>query len=382
MFPTVPVEVSGERFQVIYHLTQGSETKAYAMARELCLEQTVELSENMLPNGGIRDHVAGHIESLKSLKNGAFEAVISFAVENSGFELLQLLNVAFGNSSMKSGIKVIRTNIPECLLQSFPGPRFGGEGIRILLDVPWRPLLGTALKPVGYPAEMLADYAYQFALGGLDVIKDDHGLTDQPYAPFKERARECARAVQKANEKSGGCSIYIPNISGPIDRVIDKAIYAQEVGAGGVELCPGLVGFDMIRILAADDRVGLPIFAHPSMLGTYVIDPSRGLSYEFLYGQLMRLAGVDGMILAGYGGRFPTTKEDCRMMIKGASEPMGHLKPILPMPGGGMTIESIPEMLEVYGQDVILLISGGLFSAGPDLVENCHRFREAVESAL
>lgn len=59
--------------------------------------------------------------------------------------------------------------------------------------------------------------------------------------------------------------------------------------------------------------------------------------------------------------------------------PMGRLKPIFPCPGGDMSLQSIPGMLDVYGRDVIYLVGGGLFRPGPDLVENCRYFRELVE---
>jgi ribulose-bisphosphate carboxylase large chain len=58
---------------------------------------------------------------------------------------------------------------------------------------------------------------------------------------------------------------------------------------------------------------------------------------------------------------------------------MGHIKAIFPSPGGGMSLDKIPEMLEVYGHDVIFLIGGGLFKQGPDLIENCRYFRSIVE---
>ncbi|UCG25175.1 MAG: ribulose 1,5-bisphosphate carboxylase large subunit [Chloroflexota bacterium] len=377
MFPPVDVEVTGERFNVVYRLT-GNELEAREKAEIICLEQTAELSYDLLPPGAMREQVIGQIESLQGVETGAYEAVISYAVENSGFELIQFLNVVFGNSSMKRGIRVEHVEIPVSLLKAFPGPRFGNEGIRHTVAAQSRPLLGTALKPVGYPPEKLSRYAYQFASGGLDIIKDDHGLVDQPYARFEERARLCAEAVRKANEETGGCSIYIPNVSGPVDQVVEKAVFAKQHGAGGIEVCPGLVGFDAIRLLSSDERVNLPIFSHPAMLGTYPINRNEGLSYQFLYGQLMRLAGADGVIFAGPGGRFPATNDDCRDLIKGASRPMGHLKSILPMPGGGMTLERIPEMVKLYGQDVILLISGELFNMGPDLIKNCRRFSESV----
>ena len=99
-----------------------------------------------------------------------------------------------------------------------PGPRFGRAGIRALLDVADRPLLGTALKPMGLSAADLADLAYQLALGGVDIIKEDHGLTDQPFAPFDERVPRCAEAVALANRQTGYRCLYVPNITAPAAR--------------------------------------------------------------------------------------------------------------------------------------------------------------------
>jgi ribulose-bisphosphate carboxylase large chain len=58
---------------------------------------------------------------------------------------------------------------------------------------------------------------------------------------------------------------------------------------------------------------------------------------------------------------------------------MGGIRPIFPAPGGGMSLDRVPGMLETYGRDLILLIGGGLFKQGPDLVENCRYFRKIVE---
>jgi len=98
--------------------------------------------------------------------------------------LTQLLNVIFGNTSMQPGIQVRRLDLPESITRTFKGPRFGSAGLRERLNVHDRPLLATALKPMGMNATDLADRAYAFALGGIDLIKDDHGLANQVFCPF------------------------------------------------------------------------------------------------------------------------------------------------------------------------------------------------------
>lgn len=369
---------SGDRFSVTYRLS-GSEAEARAMAEDICIEQTVEFPAEEVPAGIIRDHVFGRIEFFAPWGNDGFKAVISYANEIAAGELTQFLNVVFGNSSIKPGIRVKHLELPETLLRAFKGPRFGREGLRKLLNVPKRPLLSTALKPMGLSSQELADLAYQFVLGGMDIIKDDHGLSNQSCSPFEERVRLCAAAVQKGSKETGQPCLYIPNITAPHSVVMKRAMTAKQAGAGGMMVAPGLIGFDLMRELADDDSLALPILTHPALQGSFVTG-RNGMSHGVIFGQLARLAGADTTIFPNFGGRFSFSREECKEIVTATKEPMGHLKSIFPAPGGGMSLDKVPDMLETYGQDLIFLIGGGLFRHGPDLVQNCRHFRKMVEA--
>lgn len=379
VFPHTALNLSGDRFTVTYRLSAATAAEARERAKGICLEQTVEVPAELLADDDIRDGVVGRIESLVLLAGGQFEVVISYAIETVGDELTQLLNVIFGNTSMQPNIRVEQVSLPANLLRWFTGPRFGRAGLRRWVGVPNRPLLCTALKPLGLPAAGLADLAGQFALGGIDIIKDDHGLANQPFAPFRERVPRCADAVNDANRRTGWRCLYVPNITAPAHRLIENAYFAKEAGAGGVMLAPGLTGLDAVRHLAADDGFGLPIFSHPALRGTFVLSPTQGIAHRLIFGLLPRLAGADASIYVNYGGRFPFSQADCRGIVEATAQPLGHLNPIFPTPGGGMTLARLPEMLEFYGREVILLIAGGLYGHGPHLAENCRQFRAWAE---
>jgi len=368
---------SSERFSVTYRLF-GSEKDARARAEDICIEQTVEFPADEVPPGIIRDHVFGRIESFDAWDVESFKAVISYAVEITAGELTQFLNVVFGNSSIKPGIRVEHLDLPESLLRFFKGPRFGREGLRSLVNAPTRPLLSTALKPMGLSSQELADLAYRFSLGGMDIIKDDHGLTDQRCSPFEERVPRCAEAVQKGNRETGRRTLYIANITAPHSEVIKRAIIAKNAGAGGLMVAPGLIGFDLMRELAEDNSIALPLLTHPALQGSFVTGKG-GISHGVIFGQLARLAGADATIFPNFGGRFSFSRDECKEIADATSAPMGHLKSIFPAPGGGMRLDNVPEMFETYGRDLIFLIGGGLFQHGPDLVENCRYFRNMVE---
>jgi ribulose-bisphosphate carboxylase large chain len=231
---------------------------------------------------------------------------------------------------------------------------------------------------MGLTAEDFADLAYQFALGGIDIIKDDHGLSDQPAAPFEARVRACVRAVAQANRRTGFRSVYAPNITAPHAAVTERARFARRAGAGALLFSPGLAGFDAMRAIADDPSVELPILSHPAFQGSYVLSPTHGVSHFALFGQLVRLAGGDASIYPNYGGRFSFSRGECRSIVAGCRAPMGRLRQILPCPGGGMTLQRIPELCRFYGSDVIFLVGGDLLAHGPSIVENCRLFRRLV----
>ncbi len=56
------------------------------------------------------------------------------------------------------------------------------------------------------------------------------------------------------------------------------------------------------------------------------------------------------------------------------------MKPCLPAPAGGLTLARVPELIEFYGRDVLLLIGGSLLAARERLTEETALFVSKVES--
>lgn len=114
------------------------------------------------------------------------------------------------------------------------------------------------------------------------------------------------------------------------------------------------------------------MLAHPTMAGAARISPVA------LLGKLFRLNGSDGVIFPNHGGRFGYSPEMCRRLASSALAPWHGLQGAIPVPAGGMTLDRVPEMLSFYGPDVMLLIGGGLLSAGERLTEETAAFAQAV----
>ena len=109
--------------------------------------------------------------------------------------------------------------------------------------------------------------------------------------------------------------------------------------------------------------------------------PARGASRiapALLFGKLFRLFGADATIFPNHGGRFSYSRETCIAIARAAREPWEGLASILPVPAGGMSVERVPEMVADYGRDTMLLIGGGLLSAGDALLERSREFVRQV----
>ncbi len=375
-----------ERFWVDYVMEADSVAHARRLARELCLEQTVELPSQIDAVKNVEAYTVGTIEHMKevntSINKNLYQITVAFPNATAGDELTQFLNVVFGNTSLKKGVSVANVTLSKKLQlnkQMFPGPKYGIQGLRDILGIPQAPLLCTALKPMGSSAQEFAKMAYALAKGGVDIIKDDHGLANQVWAPFEERVKLCAKAVRKANEETGKKCLYAPCLNAPLVKIIERARYAKQVGAGAVLVLPGISGWDVVRELAADTDFNLPILIHPALLGGWLdsddndndeqshIRHPHGISHEFLFGVLPRICGGDAVIFPNAGGRFQFTPQECQAVADGCRRPMGRFNSILPSPAGGMKLHRVTEMRKTFGDDTLFLIGGALLEQGPDL---------------
>jgi ribulose-bisphosphate carboxylase large chain len=352
---------------------RGDKTLAHRMASDICIEQTVEFPADLVTEPHIRDEIFGRIAELSESDEGLWRARIEYSAEIAGQEVTQLLNVLMGNTSLKTGVKLVDIELPASLLSLCGGPRFGVAGLRDLLDVPQRPLVASAIKPMGLAIEELAQLALTMARGGVDIIKDDHGLADQPFCRFEERVRAVTDAIRRAQEDTGRRCLYAPNVSGPLTSILARAHFAAESEAGALMLAPGLCGFDALRLLASPEGPGLPLLCHPAWLGSLTVSSSSGLSHGLAYGLLPRLLGADASIFPNYGGRFSFSERACRDIARGCRVPRMGLPSIIPVPAGGMTVNRVSEMAGFYGLDAMLLIGGDLRRHG-ELEAGCRKF--------
>lgn len=344
-----------------------------ARARAIAVEQSVEMPVEAIDDASVLDTIVGRVEDVADLGGGVFEVRIGLAVATTGHEAGQLMNMLFGNSSIHDDVTLHDVALPAELVASFDGPRYGVDGLRRRCGADGRAMTCSALKPQGLSAENLARIARLMAEGGIDYIKDDHGLADQAYSPFAERIRAVSSALAEVARATGRRTRYVPSLSGDLDQMRRQIALAREFGVDAVLIAPmiaGLANFHALVRSAPD----IAFMAHPAMAGAVRIAP------PLLLGRLFRLLGADATIFPNFGGRFGYSPETCHALADAARMPYHSLAPALPVPAGGMTPERVPGMLDFYGRDVMLLIGGGLLQARERLAEAAAGFTRQVAS--
>ncbi len=359
-----------ERITAIYRVTDSG-AAIEARAKTIAVEQSVEMPVSAITKPSVLDEIVGEVQAIRDLGGDEFEIAIGLAVSTTGLEAGQTLNMLFGNSSIHADMVLHDAIFPAEVTRTFAGPRHGIEGLRKRVGAKTRALTCSALKPQGLSPKELAALAAQFTHGGIDYLKDDHGLADQAYSPFAERVPAVADAVRDAQGQVP--TRYLPSLSGNLDQLRCQIEVVRTAGLDAALIAPMIVGLPSFHTLVRENP-DLAFMAHPAMAGAARIAPA------FLLGKLFRLLGADATVFPNHGGRFGYTKEQCRALAGAALVPWDGIKPCVPVPAGGMTTDRVPEMLDFYGTDVMLLIGGGLLAAGERLTEETAAFVEAVHA--
>jgi ribulose-bisphosphate carboxylase large chain len=362
--------VTASRFTVVYRV-HGDAGSIAARAQAIAVEQSVEMPVSAIAEQEILADIVGRVESIEDRGGGIFDVRIALATATIGVDAAQFLNMVFGNTSLHADVVLQDVEVPAELATAFGGPRHGIDGLRQRVGAIGRAFTCSAVKPQGVPPVRLAELAGRFARGGIDFVKDDHGLADQGYSPFADRVAACADAVRRAAQVTGHATRYVPSLSGDLDRMRRQIETARAAGIDTVMISPMLAGWATFQTLVKT-YPEIAFFAHPTMGGAARIAP------ELLVGKLFRLLGADAVIFPNHGGRFGYTPDTCRALAERARVEWSGVRPSVPVPAGGMTLDRVPEMLDFYGPDAMLLIGGSLLAARERLTEETAAFTRAV----
>jgi ribulose-bisphosphate carboxylase large chain len=306
----------------------------------------VELFEGgNMPN--ILSSVAGNVFGLKALKN------------------LRLLDIA----------------LPADLTKTFRGPKYGIEGIRKLLKVKDRPLVGTIIKPkLGLKAEDHARVAYDAWAGGCDIVKDDENLSSQKFNEFEDRLHETLDSRDRAEAETGEKKVYMVNITGDTETMLDRADMIIDHGGEYAMVDILTCGWSALQTLR-NQNLKLVIHAHRAGHAAFTKNPWHGIAMRPI-ATVARIIGVDQLHVGTVVGKMSETKAEVVENIDACKMDLNGLKQVMPVASGGLHPRLVPALLETFGNDVVIQAGGGIHGHPEGTKTGALAMRHAVDAAL
>lgn len=297
----------------------------------------------------------------------------------------QYLSVIAGNLfglGKLEAVRLLDIEIPRGL--DGTGPKFGIEGVRKLAgtETTRRPHVGTIIKPkVGLTPKDTAEVAYEAAIGGVDLIKDDETLTDQKFCPLMVRLEMVMEALDRAKDETGREVLYALNITTGGDRILEVASNAVKAGANMLMVDVLTAGFSAVQCLASDPSINVPIHVHRTMHGALTRNPVHGIAMRPI-AKLVRVCGGDqlhtGTVSGKMGGKAAEILGDNATLTR----PAGDLLPVFPVASGGLHPGKVHAEITTLGNEIVLQAGGGIHGHPDGTAAGACAMRQAVDAAF
>ena len=119
------------------------------------------------------------------------------------------------------------------------------------------------------------------------------------------------------------------------------------------------------------------MLCHPSWEDILTRHPRFGIS-RALYFKMQRLCGADMLILPGDFATDFMDEEEAQKCVAACMEPLGNIKPILPIIAGGKSPESLRQYVNAVGSTDFMIIAATAVDSHPQGIEaGARAFREA-----
>jgi ribulose-bisphosphate carboxylase large chain len=295
-----------------------------------------------------------------------------------------ILSSVAGNVFGLKALKNLRLNdleLPAKLVRSFKGPKFGIEGIRSLLKVPERPLVGTIIKPkLGLKTVDHARVAYEAWAGGCDIVKDDENLSSQRFNPFEKRIVKTLEGRDKAQEETGERKVYMANITAETETMLKRAEYVLDHGGEYVMVDILTCGWSALQTLR-DQNFKLVIHAHRAGHAAFTKNLKHGIAMRVI-AKVARIIGVDQLHVGTVVGKMSETKDEVLENIDALKMEMSGLKPVLPVASGGLHPKLVPALMEYFGKDFVIQAGGGIHGHTNGTFAGATAMRQAVDATM
>lgn len=363
-----------------------------------------EAAENVAleSSTGTWDEVSTEKEYMRKLAAKVFSIKgnwVKIAYPGELFESGNAPNILSSIAGNIFGMKIVKNlrlediKIPNELLNSFQGPKYGIEGIRKMMKIKDRPLVGTIVKPkLGLRTMDHAKVAYDAWLGGCDLVKDDENLSSQKFNKFEERLARTLEMADKAEEQTGEKKAYLVNVTAETKEMMKRAELVEQLGGKFVMVDVVTEGFGALQTLREGD-FKMAIHAHRAMHAAFTRNPKHGMSMMVL-ADMVRLIGVDtlhiGTVVGKLEGKLKEIEEIDEEIEKKVvkethnrlAQDWGKIKSTLAVSSGGLHPGHVPFLIKHLGKDLVMQFGGGIHAHPNGTLRGAIAVRQALDASL
>jgi len=295
-----------------------------------------------------------------------------------------ILSSIAGNVFGLRALKNLRLNdifLPRELVRSFRGPKYGITGIRRLLNVQDRPLVGTIIKPkLGLKTVDHAKVAYDAWAGGCDIVKDDENLSSQSFNPFQDRIVATLEMRDRAEQETGEKKVYMANITSETKEMLKRAQFVLDHGGKYIMIDILTCGFSALQTIREQD-FDLVIHAHRAGHAAFTKNPKHGISMKVI-AKVARIIGVDQLHVGTVVGKMSETREEVLENCEALKTDLYGLNDVLPVASGGLYPGLVPALMKFFGNDFVIQAGGGIHGHTEGSVSGAKAMRQAVDATM
>ncbi len=296
-----------------------------------------------------------------------------------------------------NNLRLMDVRLPKEIVKAHYGPAVGIKGIRKLVEVPKRPLIGTIIKPkMGLNTKDHAQVAYDAWAGGVDLVKDDENLTGQAFNPFYKRVKETLKKRDRAERKTGERKMYMVNITAATtDEIIKRAEYVHKQGGEYIMIDVCITGWPTLQTLREhNEDLGLVLHAHRAMHAAYTRNEKHGISMLVL-SKFLRLCGLDQLHIGSMVGKMADAgpqsvirSRDALVLddVPGDEFAVGQkwygTRPVFPVASGGLHPGHLPYVAGAFGNDVIIQMGGGIHGHPKGTIAGAKAARDMLNAVV
>jgi len=324
---------------------------------------------------------------------------IKVAYPSELFESGNVPNILSSIAGNILGMKVVKNirledvSFPKSILKGFKGPKYGIKGIRKILKIKSRPLVGTIIKPkLGLNYKEHAKSAYESWVGGCDVVKDDENLSSQKFNDFESRLARTLEKANQAEEETGEKKGYMVNVTAETKEMMKRAQLAEDMGSKYVMIDIITAGWAALQTLR-EANFKMALHAHRAMHAAFTRNKEQGVSMMVI-ADFARLIGVDQLHIGTGIGKLEGTideieelseeieKKDIKSAHLRLKQNWEKIKPTLSVSSGGLHPGHVPFLIKHLGKDLVIQMGGGIHGHPQGTRMGAMAARQAVDAIM